>query len=66
MNEGGKVVAKMDIWDAEYPKTELRKGDLVSTDRVRGSVRYIKSQYATNDDLEADRKKVLDKLSKKR
>jgi hypothetical protein len=56
----------MEIWDAEYPKTELRKGDLVSTDRVRGSVRYNKSQYATNDDLEADRTKVREKLSKRR
>jgi hypothetical protein len=59
-------VKKMDVWDAEYPKTELRKGDLVSTDRVRGSVRYSKNLYATNEDLEADRKKVSDRLSKKR
>jgi hypothetical protein len=57
---------KADIWDAKYPKTEIRKGDLVSTERVRGSVRYLKGLFATNEDLEKDRKKVVDRLSKKR
>lgn len=59
-------MTKIDIWDTNYPKTELRKGDLVSTERVRGSVRYLKNLFATNADLERDRKKVVDKLSKRR
>jgi len=56
----------MDTWDAEYPKTELRRGELVSTDRVRGSVRYMKNQYATNEDLEETRIKVSRMFSRKR
>ena len=59
-------MTEMDTWDAEYPKTELRKGELVSTDRVRGSVRYMKNQYATNEDLEETRKKVSRMFSRRR
>lgn len=59
-------MTKTDIWDSCYPKTDVHKGDLVSTERVRGSVRYLKNLFATNADLEEDRKKVVDRLSKKR
>lgn len=66
MSKVGEIVTEMDTWDAEYPKTELRRGELVSTDRVRGSVRYLKNQYATNEDLEETRKKVSRMFSRKR
>lgn len=60
------MAARSDIWDAEYPINKIRKGGLISTDRVRGSVRYGRGYYATDDELEQDRKKVLGKLLKKR
>jgi hypothetical protein len=55
-----------DVWDAEYPINKIRKGGLISTDRVRGSVRYKAGHYITDDELEQDRRKVSDRLSKKR
>lgn len=57
---------EQDIWDAEYPIRKVSKGGLVSTGMVRGSVRYNMGHYITEDELEQDRKKVKDMLSKRR
>jgi hypothetical protein len=57
-------VIKVDIWDVDFSIAGLRR--LVSIDRVRGSVRYSRGRYATDEDLERDRKKVSDRLSKTR
>lgn len=57
---------EQDIWDEEYPISKIQKGGLVSTDRVRGSVRYNMGHYITDDELEQDRKAVNGMLSKRR
>lgn len=57
---------EQDIWDAEYPISKVSKGGLVSTGKVRGSVRYNMGHYITEDELEQDRKAVNDILSKRR
>jgi len=57
---------EQDIWDSEYPISKVSKGGLISTGRVRGSVRYNLGYYITEDELEQDRKKVKELLSKRR